>query len=89
MKSRHAETRMQQRAVPPLVVNWLQQYGEEKHDHRGAVIRYFSKQSKRALQRDIGNLPIKRMSDYLGTYLIERDGVVITVGHRYKRIKRH
>lgn len=89
MKSRHAKVRMQQRGVPPLVVHWLRKYGEEQHDHDGGVVRFFSKRSKKHMRRGLGNVPVKRMADYLDAYLVEKGGVVVTVGHRFKRIVRY
>ena len=52
--SHHAATRQQQRGIPPLIMEWLSNYGACRHDHRGAEIRYFDKQSRQALARDVG-----------------------------------
>ncbi|MBZ0145518.1 MAG: DUF4258 domain-containing protein, partial [Rhodocyclaceae bacterium] len=38
----HARTRMQQRAIPPAVVEALLAYGRGEHDHRGSTIVYFN-----------------------------------------------
>ena len=38
----HAQSRMQQRAIPPLILDWLQSYGAIEHDHRGAEVHYFN-----------------------------------------------
>jgi hypothetical protein len=43
----HAIVRSQQRGVPPLVSNWLIDYGTEVFDGHGGVVRYFSSQSIR------------------------------------------
>ena len=88
MNTKHADVRMQQRAIPPLIINWLFEYGREEHDHRGAIIRYFDKGSKRKLEQDHGRKPVERLTQYLDAYLVESDGTVITVGHRSKRIRR-
>ena len=87
--TRHALVRQQQRGIPPLIVDWLLKYGDEKHNHRGAVIRYFSKKSKRRLRKDIGKLAFRRFEDWLRSYLVEAEGRVITVGHRTKNLKLH
>jgi hypothetical protein len=34
----HAATRSQQRCVPPLIMQWLDQFGEEQYDGHGAII---------------------------------------------------
>ena len=88
----HAIHRAQQRGIPPLIRNWLLEYGEEVFDGRGGIIRYFTRQSLRKMEREIGTAPLKRLSEYLRCYLVEsnEDGSVITIGKRYanKRILR-
>ena len=89
----HALHRAQQRGVPPLVLHWLLDYGEETFDGHGGVVRYFSSRSIRQLERDIGQAPLKRLSEFLRCYLVQASsgGHVITVGKRYRsqRIQRH
>jgi hypothetical protein len=89
----HAQRRAQQRGVPPLVMHWLLDYGEEAFDGRGGVVRYFSPRSIRQLQLEIGHAPLRRLNEYLRCYLVQgsQDGNVITVGKRHpgKRIWRH
>lgn len=84
--SKHAAIRMQQRGIPPLVVDWLQLYGEEQHDHKGGTVHFFSKHSWKVLKHKVGKEPLRRMSDFRNAYLIESNGVVLTVGHRFKHI---
>jgi hypothetical protein len=85
----HAAIRSQQRAVPPLILQWLDQYGEEQYDGHGAIIRYFSRSSRRAMERDFGSNPVRKMSEFLNIYKVEtQEGAVITAGHLTKRIKR-
>jgi len=83
--SLHAEQRAQQRGIPPLIRDWLLDYGEEVYDQRGGVIRYFTRQSLRQIERNVGNVPVRRLSEYLRCYLVQSsdDGAVITVGKRY------
>lgn len=91
--TQHGAQRAQQRGIPPLISNWLIEYGDEEFDGRGGVIRYFSKTCIRQMERDIGRDPIKRFSEFMRCYLVERnsDGAIITVGKRYsnKHIWRH
>lgn len=93
LQSAHASIRAQQRGVPPLIQDWLLDYGEEQFDGHGGVVRYFSHQCIREMERNIGRAPLKRMSEYLRCYLVQssRDGTVITVGKRYEseHILRH
>jgi hypothetical protein len=82
----HAQQRAQQRGVPPLVMHWLLDYGEEDFDGRGGVVRYFSSRSIRQLERDVGQTPLRRMWEFLRCYLVQASsgGQVITVGKRYR-----
>ena len=87
--STHALTRAQQRGLPPLVLQWLDAYGTETHDGRGAVIRHFTRDARRRLERDVGREPVRRLHEYLDAYaVLGTDGNLITVGHRYRRIRR-
>lgn len=88
MNTRHADIRMQQRGIPPLIKDWLLLYGQEAYDHRGGVIRYFDKKSLKRLRCEIGSRPVCRMAEFMDAYLVEREGAVITVGHRFKRVFR-
>lgn len=86
--SAHARIRSQQRGIPPLIVEWLERFGDEIHDHMGGVVLHFSKRSVRDLERNVGREPVRRMNEFLACYaVIGTDGQVITVGKRYKRIK--
>jgi len=88
--TKHSSERMQQRAIPPLIVDWLMAYGATEYDHHGAEIHYFDKKARRQLERDFGGLIVRRLDDLLDTYLVVgTDGGVITVGHREQRINRH
>ncbi len=68
-------------------------YGTEVFDGHGGVVRYFSSQSIRQMEREIGKAPLQRMSEYLRCYLVQssHDGAVITIGKRHpkKHIWRH
>lgn len=87
--TRHAAARMHQRAVPPLVVEWLQQYGAEEHDKHGGVKRFFDKPARRRMERELGRAAVRRMAALLDTYLVEAGGSVVTVARRTERIRRH
>ncbi len=68
----HAETRCQQRGIPPLILQWLDLYGEEQYDGKGAVIRYFSRSSRRAMEKDFGRSPVKKLKGDHYAYFIKR-----------------
>ena len=83
----HAQVRIRQRAVPYLVVDWLLDYGASHHDHHGAEIRYFDRQSRRKLEQTAGKRVIAHLSKFLDCYLVcTTDGIILTAGHRYKRV---
>lgn len=88
MFTRHAQARTRQRGLPPLVLHWLDAYGAERHDGHGAVIQHFTRHARRRLERDVGREPVRRMHEYLDAYAVYGiDGRLITVGHRYRRIR--
>lgn len=89
----HATIRAQQRGIPPVIQDWLLDYGEEQFDGHGGIVRYFSQECLREMEREIGKATLKRMSEYLRCYLVQssHDSAVITVGKRYdsQHILRH
>lgn len=84
----HAKTRSQQRGIPPLIQEWLQVYGAEVQTH-GATKRYFDRAARKRLAAEVGHQVIDRLGPLLNTYLVETTEVVVTVGVRTKRLKRH
>ena len=85
----HATVRVQQRAIPPVILQWLADYGTESHDGRGGIKRFFDHRSRKRLAREVGSTVIRRLESYLDTYLVETiDGTVITAGHRTGRMRR-
>lgn len=85
--SKHAQTRIQQRAIPPLIITWLEEYGAHKRGAGGAEIVYFDKKSRRALERDAGKRVVELLADLLNAYLVLVEETVVTVGYRYRRIR--
>lgn len=86
--STHGAGRAQQRGIPPLVIDWLSDYGVERHDRHGARLLYFDKLARRRLERAVGREPVRRMHEYLDAYLVlSNDGIVVTAGHRFTRIR--
>lgn len=80
--------RQEDGGVPPLVVNWLLEYGRTRYDHKDGIIHFFDKHSRRDLEQAVGRRVISRLSDYLNSYIVLStvDDVIITVGHRYRRL---
>ena len=78
---------MQQRGISSDRVERLLAYGREVHDRHGAVIVYFDHAARRRAER--AHVASRDELDRLaGVYLVIADGVVATVGHRYRRVRR-
>jgi hypothetical protein len=88
--SEHARVRMQQRGIPPQVVESLLECGSVQHDRHGGRIVYFDKSAwQRACRQGFAGL-VAEAQRYRRAYLVlGRDGMVRTVSHRYRRIRRH
>ena len=84
----HALERSQQRCIPPLIIHWLCQYGSRKRNNNGTIVCYFDKKSVRLISSDVGTIVIRRLSSLLDAYLVIAGDNILTVGHRYKRIKK-
>ena len=84
--TRHAQARMQQRGIRPDAVEYLLQFGREAFDHRGGVVLYFDKAARRRFARAApGAKNLERLARCYA--VLSGDGEVLTVGHRYRRIK--
>jgi len=87
MYTAHAQTRLQQRAIPGAAVDALLAYGERRR-HRGADIYYLSKAARRRVAGALGKECYNRLSRSLDTYLVvSDDGQIITAAHRHHRLK--
>jgi len=86
----HARARLQQRGIPPLIDQWLDEFGDQEYDGRGAVRVFFSRRSIRRMERTFGRLPVRKMAHLLNAYRIEssRDGRTITYARMTKRMRR-
>lgn len=89
----HAAVRSQQRGIPPIITDWLIDYGDEEFNGHGCIVRYFSPDGIRLMEGEIGKRPVRQMNEYLRCYLIQDSdsGSIITVGKRHakKHIWRH
>jgi len=85
--SNHAVKRMQQRGISNQVADILLCFGSRKSDHHGATIVFLSKQDLTKIKYMESEKIYRRLVEK-PIYAIEKTGLVITVGHRYKRIVR-
>ncbi len=88
-QSLHAANRMQQRNIPPLVIDLLMEFGASEPSGDGTSKLFFNKPAFRKLKAYAGHLA-EVLGPYLDVYaVVAGDMKVITVGHRYERIRRH
>ena len=85
----HARTRMQQRGIRHDALETLLDYGHARHLHsKGREVVFFDKKARARLQND-RPAAAREAARLSRTYaVIGSDGTVITVGHRYRRLKR-
>ncbi|GGX34298.1 hypothetical protein GCM10007242_46410 [Pigmentiphaga litoralis] len=89
LSTHHAKIRMQQRAIPGCVIDWLIRYGNRERALNDASLVYFDKRSRRRLMDEIGAKAMAKTSCHLNAYLIElADGTVVTAGWRTRRVIR-
>ncbi len=62
-------------------------YGSRKRNNNGTIVCYFDRKSTRLISSDVGNIIIRRLSGLMNAYLVIAGDQILTVGHRYKRIK--
>lgn len=87
--SRHGAARGQQRAIPPIVDHWLDEFGDQAYDGHGAVRVYFSHRSVAAMEKSLGSHFVRQNGKYLRTYkVVSGDGYTITIGWRRYRIRK-
>ena len=85
--TRHAQARMQQRAIRADALEHLLEFGREAFDHHGGVVLYFDKAARRRLSRAApAAKDLERLARCYA--VISTGGEVITVGHRQRRISR-
>jgi ActR/RegA family two-component response regulator len=81
----HASTRMQQRAIPPIMIEWLMRFGAQRWS-RGASVYEFDKDSRRRLRRHIGQRLFSSVEQWLGAYVVVGgEQRVVTAGWRQRR----
>lgn len=86
--SDHARKRIQQRAIPPLLIDLLRKFGTCQSAGDSTSKLFFDKASRRQVHAYAG--PLARLLDeHLDVYaVIAADGTVVTVARRLERIHR-
>ena len=84
----HARARMQQRGIRPKMLEALLDYGREVHVPGGRDLVFFDKRARTRLAK-AGIVRDAEADRLCRSYaLLGSNGVVITVGHRYRRLPR-
>lgn len=87
MLSKHAQHRMQHRGIPPVFIDWLEQYGAIEPQN-GAELIYFNHRSLKKLASYTGGFSNK-FDKLKNAYLVRGgNGRIITAGYRNESIKR-
>lgn len=87
--TKHAQTRTQQRSIPPMLIDLLLQFGSSERSGTGVSKVFFDKASRRKVKAYAGSLS-RLLDDHLDVYAVVTDDLtVITVGHRIGRFLTH
>lgn len=81
----HAQKRIQQRGVPPIIVDLLMQFGTRISAGEGTEICYFDRKARRFVHAYAGGL-FSRLSEQLDAYAVVSGEKVVTVGSRFKKL---
>ena len=85
----HARARMQQRGIRSEALEALLAFGSERHLHsKGRELVFFDKKAKKRLARSEPDAA-REAGRLIRTYaILGSDGTVVTVGHRYRRVRK-
>ena len=85
----HAAIRSHQRAIPPMLVDLLLQFGTNEPAGKGATKVFFDKAARKRVQAYAGPLA-GLLNEHLDVYVVlGNDNQVITTAHLTERIRRH
>lgn len=80
---------MQQRGVERELLECLLEYGARQYDHKGCEIVFLTDDCLGAIARYESNHLWVRMAAARSVYaVVDTDGCVVTMGHRYRRVQR-
>ena len=84
----HARKRMQQRGISTAALDALLDFGRITRAGRGRELVFFDRKARERLER-ANALAAGEAARVCNSYaIVESDGTVITVGHRFRRIPR-
>lgn len=87
MITKHANQRMTERAISPVMVDLLYLFGAERHQN-GSTVLYFDQKSRRRARKALEDT-LRRFDKQSDAYVVRAadSGDTITVGHRTKRLR--
>jgi hypothetical protein len=80
--SRHAKVRMQQRAIPQAVIDYLLSFGESKFMGSGYESYFFTKRTWKRFEAYLGTGAVA-FERYRAVYVIAADGQVVTAAFKH------
>jgi hypothetical protein len=85
----HSRARLQQRAIPPLILDLLMQFGSASRAN-GAERLMFDKTAIKRLRRHLGgDRGLKVVERWLNVYAVVSDnGLLVTAAHKNERFRR-
>lgn len=85
----HAHRRAQQRAIPTALIDLVLDYGDRHAAGGGTEIVRLTERSRCELAMDMDRQTWRRHAHTLRTVyaVVAADGVVITLGHRFRRVE--
>ena len=85
--TQHAAKRMQQRHLPPLIIDLLQRYGQIRNQ-AGATVFFFDEKGCKHAEIEL-RATLARLDKLRDAYLVEANDSkqVVTLGYRFKRVK--
>lgn len=88
--ARHAAVRLQQRAIPPFIIELLKRFGSEMRCG-GAERLFFDKAARKGIEHHMGgHRSLRHVEPWLNVYAVIGDnGRLVTVAHRSRRLKQH
>ena len=82
----HSQIRVQQRGIPPLILQWLDDYGTSTPSN-GAMRVCFDHAARKRLSDAIGHQVVDRLGDLLNIYMVAGEHKIVTAGHRTRRFR--
>lgn len=87
--SQHANQRAQQRAIPPLVVDLLLQFGSPQRCDGANRLSFDKKATKRLRHHLGGDRGLRVVERWLNVYAVIGDnGNIVTIAHKSSRFRR-